>query len=165
MTTDELADHAQMVAPVATSDLEAILAVQEEIEVLNDKTAAAILELESKAAEERAPLYLRRGGLISRLPRFWLTVFKLDPFIAPMLKKMDVSVLGHASSFELVTFPGARGFKFVLKLAEGNPYFPVRCPAAWRLLLLVSARGGSLIAASSLWGPSLPHRGLRAPPF
>jgi len=141
--------------PVQTADLETLLAVQEELEQvrlasrasfiaashrvadypaqLNDRAAAAILELESKFAADRVVILRRRAELTSRLPRFWLAIFSLDPVVGPMLTKLDREVLSHVTDFQLHVYDDVRkGFRFLLLLDPHNPHFPERSLAKVR---------------------------------
>lgn len=138
---------------VQTSDLETLLAVQEELEQvrsalhasvhashrvadspaqLNDRAAAAILELESKFAADRVAILRRRAELTSRLPRFWLAIFSLDPVVGPMLTKLDREVLSHVTDFQLHVDDVRKGFRFTITLDESNPHFPERSLAKVR---------------------------------
>jgi template-activating factor I len=54
--------------------LENLEKVQGELNMVNDKASAEIIEIEKKYNEQRKPFFEKRQECIEGIPNFWLTV-------------------------------------------------------------------------------------------
>ncbi|UYV79574.1 SET [Cordylochernes scorpioides] len=106
------------------SALEAIDAVQNDIDQLNEKASEQILKVEQKFNKERKPFFEKRNELIGKIPCFWLTTFRNHPQISTILTEEEQDCLQHLTKLEVEEFEDIKsGYRIKFHFSEDNPYF------------------------------------------
>lgn len=103
--------------------LEALEAVQQELEVVEEEASRAFRRLRAEVRRWRRPHLRRRDLLIRSIPGFWLTSFLNHPQLSTTLSARDQDALSYMSSLEVEELgPGCAGcrIRFFFDL---NPYF------------------------------------------
>ncbi|CAD5226360.1 unnamed protein product [Bursaphelenchus xylophilus] len=104
--------------------LEELDKVQGELDVLNEKASAEIIEIEKKYNQLRSPFFEDRQKLIEKIPNFWVTVFTNHPLLNHILSEQDEEALHYLSRLDVVEdfADGKNGFKLKFSF-DLNPFF------------------------------------------
>merc|ERR1712042_296147 len=104
--------------------IEAIDAVQNQLEDLSDQASQEILKVEQKFNALRKPHYEKRAQVISQIPNFWATVFLNHPQLSAILCEDDEVALQSLSKVDVEEMEGdvKSGYKIAFTFNE-NPYF------------------------------------------
>ncbi|CAD5219348.1 unnamed protein product [Bursaphelenchus okinawaensis] len=104
--------------------LEALDQVQGELDALNEKASAEIIEIEKKYIHLREPFFVDRQKLIAKIPNFWITVFTNHPILNQLLTEEDEEALHYLSTLNVVEEfgDGKNGFKIKFSF-DTNPFF------------------------------------------
>jgi len=103
--------------------LEEIDGCQNEIDAMNEKASEEILSVERKYNKLRRPFFDKRAGIISRIPKFWLTSLINHPQLSTMIEEDEEDCLQYLEKLEVEEFEDIKsGFKLQFSFAE-NPYF------------------------------------------
>ncbi|XP_065646525.1 protein SET isoform X2 [Hydra vulgaris] len=103
--------------------VEQIDGVQNQIDALNEQASEEILQVEQKYNNLRKPFFSSRADLISKIPKFWVTVFVNHPQISALLDEEDEEALHYLFSVEVEEFEDIKsGYKIKFHFTE-NPYF------------------------------------------
>ncbi|XP_065678530.1 protein SET-like [Hydra vulgaris] len=86
--------------------VEQIDGVQNQIDALNEQASEEILQVEQKYNNLRKPFFSSRADLISKIPKFWVTV------ISALLDEEDEEALHYLFSVEVEEFEDIKsGYK------------------------------------------------------
>jgi len=109
---------------VISKAIEAIDAVQNQLEDLSDQASQEILKVEQKFNALRKPHYEKRAQVISQIPNFWATVFLNHPQMSAILCEDDEVALQSLTKVEVEEMEGdvKSGYKIIFHFGE-NPYF------------------------------------------
>jgi len=109
---------------VISKAIEAIDAVQNQLEDLSDQASQEILKVEQKFNALRKPHYEKRAQVISQIPNFWATVFLNHPQMSAILCEDDEVALQSLTKVEVEEMEGdvKSGYKIIFYFGE-NPYF------------------------------------------
>jgi len=109
---------------VISKAIEAIDAVQNQLEDLSDQASQEILKVEQKFNALRKPHYDKRAQVISQIPNFWATVFLNHPQLSAILCEDDEVALQSLSKVDVEEMEGdvKSGYKIAFHFGE-NPYF------------------------------------------
>ena len=99
--------------------------IQKEIDVLNEKASEEILKVEQKYNKLRRPFYDKRGEIIERIPKFWLTAFINHPQLSQIVEEDEEEALQYLIRLEVEEFEDIKsGYRIKLHFdAKRNPYF------------------------------------------
>jgi len=105
------------------SALEEIDSCQNEIDAMNEKASEEILKVEQKYNMLRKPFFDKRNGIITKIPKFWLTSFINHPQLSIIIEEDEEDALQHLTKLEVEEFEDIKsGFKIKFYF-EANPYF------------------------------------------
>jgi len=103
--------------------LEEIDGCQNEIDAMNEKASEEILSVERKYNKLRRPFFDKRAGIISRIPKFWLTSLINHPQLSTIIDEDEEDCLQFLEKLEVEEFEDIKsGFTLRFTFAE-NPYF------------------------------------------
>ena len=103
--------------------LEEIDGCQNEIDAMNEKASEEILKVEQKYNQLRRPFFEKRSGIISKIPKFWLTAFINHPQLTQIIDEEEEDCLQFLEKLEVEEFEDIKsGFKIQLHFSE-NQYF------------------------------------------
>ncbi|KAL7988272.1 hypothetical protein Chor_007191 [Crotalus horridus] len=95
--------------------LEALEAVQLELEAVNQQANRAFAQLKAKFSHMRRPHLERRNVIIQNIPGFWVTAFLNHPQLSAMINDRDEDILSYMTNLQ----SGCK-IKFYF---SSNPYF------------------------------------------
>ena len=84
--------------------LEEIDGCQNEIDAMNEKASEEILSVERKYNKLRRPFFDKRAGIISRIPKFWLTSLINHPQLSTMIEEDEEDCLQYLEKLEVEEF-------------------------------------------------------------
>jgi template-activating factor I len=103
--------------------LEEIDAIQNNIDVLNEKASEEILKVEQKYNKLRRPDYDKRNEIIKSIPKFWLTAFINHPQLSAVIEEEEEDALQYLNKLEVEEFEDIKsGYRVKLHF-DPNPYF------------------------------------------
>jgi len=103
--------------------LEEIDCCQNEIDAMNEKASEEILKVEQKYNQLRKPFFEKRSGIISKIPKFWLTAFINHPQLSQIIEEEEEDCIQFLEKLEVEEFEDIKsGFKIQLHFSE-NQYF------------------------------------------
>merc|ERR1719193_1045630 len=90
---------------------------------MNEKASEEILKVEQKYNMLRKPFFDKRNGIITKIPKFWLTSFINHPQLSIIIEEDEEDALQHLTKLEVEEFEDIKsGFKIKFYF-EANPYF------------------------------------------
>ncbi|XP_078520642.1 testis-specific Y-encoded-like protein 4 [Lissotriton helveticus] len=103
--------------------LEALEAVQQELEGVNEQANRAFLQLRSKYGGLRRPHLDKRNGIIRNIPGFWVTAFLNHPQLSAMIDDRDEDTLSYMTNLQVEDFTHMKSSCKIKFYFSGNPYF------------------------------------------
>lgn len=103
--------------------LEALEAVQQELESVNEQANRAFLQLRSKYGGLRRPHLDKRNGIIRNIPGFWVTAFLNHPQLSAMIDDRDEDTLSYMTNLQVEDFTHMKSSCKIKFYFSGNPYF------------------------------------------
>ncbi|XP_069501364.1 protein SET-like isoform X2 [Ambystoma mexicanum] len=103
--------------------LEALEAVQQELESVNEQANRAFLQLRSKFGNLRRPHLEKRNGIIRNIPGFWVTAFLNHPQLSAMIDDRDEDTLSYMTNLQVEDFTHMKSSCKIKFYFSGNPYF------------------------------------------
>ncbi|XP_067408467.1 putative testis-specific Y-encoded-like protein 3 isoform X2 [Emydura macquarii macquarii] len=103
--------------------LEALEAVQLELEVVNEQAGRAFRRLKAKFGHMRRPHLERRNLIIQNIPGFWVTAFLNHPQLSAMINDRDEDTLSYMTNLQVEEFTHAKSGCKLKFYFSGNPYF------------------------------------------
>ncbi|TMW57448.1 hypothetical protein Poli38472_003373 [Pythium oligandrum] len=100
--------------------VDAVNAVEEEIEKENEKMAREVLAIESKYNKAKRPFFVKRSTHLRDIPGFWKQVLVNHPLIS--FGEHDEKILEHLEDLDVTFVDDNGGFKIELTFGE-NEYF------------------------------------------
>ncbi|XP_054859687.1 protein SET-like [Eublepharis macularius] len=103
--------------------LEALEAVQLELEAVNQQAGRAFAQLKAKFGHMRRPHLERRNRIIQNIPGFWVTAFLNHPQLSAMINDRDEDTLSYMTNLQVEDFTHAKSGCKIKFYFSGNPYF------------------------------------------
>ncbi|XP_039206577.1 testis-specific Y-encoded-like protein 2 isoform X2 [Crotalus tigris] len=103
--------------------LEALEAVQLELEAVNQQANRAFAQLKAKFSHMRRPHLERRNVIIQNIPGFWVTAFLNHPQLSAMINDRDEDILSYMTNLQVVDFTHAKSGCKIKFYFSSNPYF------------------------------------------
>uniref|UniRef100_A0A8C8SW94 Testis-specific Y-encoded-like protein 2 n=1 Tax=Pelusios castaneus TaxID=367368 RepID=A0A8C8SW94_9SAUR len=103
--------------------LEALEAVQLELEVVNEQASHAFHRLKVKFGHMRRPHLERRNHIIQNIPGFWVTAFLNHPQLSAMISDRDEDTLSYMTNLQVEEFTHSKSGCKIKFYFSGNPYF------------------------------------------
>ncbi|XP_070597523.1 LOW QUALITY PROTEIN: putative testis-specific Y-encoded-like protein 3 [Erythrolamprus reginae] len=103
--------------------LEALEAVQLELEAVNQQANRAFAQLKAKFSHMRRPHLERRNSIIQNIPGFWVTAFLNHPQLSAMINDRDEDILSYMTNLQVVDFTHAKSSCKIKFYFSSNPYF------------------------------------------
>uniref|UniRef100_A0A8C5WZI9 TSPY like 1 n=1 Tax=Laticauda laticaudata TaxID=8630 RepID=A0A8C5WZI9_LATLA len=103
--------------------LEALEAVQLELEAVNQQANRAFAQLKAKFSHMRRPHLERRNIIIQNIPGFWVTAFLNHPQLSAMINDRDEDILSYMTNLQVVDFTHAKSGCKIKFYFSSNPYF------------------------------------------
>ncbi|XP_075773820.1 uncharacterized protein LOC142825650 [Pelodiscus sinensis] len=120
---EEEEEEGSRLAPRTEQYLEALEAVQLELEAVNEQAGRAFRCLKAKFSQVRRPHLERRNAIIQNIPGFWVSAFLNHPQLSAMISDRDEDTLSYMTSLQVEDLPHAKpGCKIKFYFC-GNPYF------------------------------------------
>ncbi|XP_039366725.1 uncharacterized protein LOC120388740 isoform X3 [Mauremys reevesii] len=110
-------------APDTEQYLEALEAVQLELEAVNEQAGCAFRILKAKFGHMRRPHLERRNRIIQNIPGFWVTAFLNHPQLSAMISDRDEDALSYMTNLQVEEFTHAKSGCKIKFYFSGNPYF------------------------------------------
>ncbi|KAG6920885.1 testis-specific Y-encoded-like protein 1, partial [Chelydra serpentina] len=110
-------------APDTEQYLEALEAVQLELEAVNEQAGCAFRILKAKFGHMRRPHLERRNLIIHNIPGFWVTAFLNHPQLSAMINDRDEDTLSYMTNLQVEEFTHAKSGCRIKFYFGGNPYF------------------------------------------
>ncbi|XP_053870838.1 putative testis-specific Y-encoded-like protein 3 [Malaclemys terrapin pileata] len=110
-------------APDTEQYLEALEAVQLELEAVNEQAGCAFRILKAKFGHMRRPHLERRNLIIQNIPGFWVTAFLNHPQLSAMINDRDEDTLSYMTNLQVEEFTHAKSGCKIKFYFSGNPYF------------------------------------------
>ncbi|XP_066470566.1 testis-specific Y-encoded-like protein 2 [Tiliqua scincoides] len=103
--------------------LEALEAVQLELEAVNQQASRAFAQLKAKFGHVRRPHLERRNLIIQNIPGFWVTAFLNHPQLSAMINDRDEDTLSYMTNLQVEDFTHAKSGCKIKFFFNSNPYF------------------------------------------
>ncbi|XP_026567081.1 testis-specific Y-encoded-like protein 2 isoform X1 [Pseudonaja textilis] len=103
--------------------LEALEAVQLELEAVNQQANRAFAHLKAKFSHMRRPHLERRNIIIQNIPGFWVTAFLNHPQLSAMINDRDEDILSYMTNLQVMDFTHAKSGCKIKFYFSSNPYF------------------------------------------
>ncbi|CAI5795933.1 testis-specific Y-encoded 2 isoform X1 [Podarcis lilfordi] len=103
--------------------LEALEAVQLELEAVNQQAGRAFAQLKAKFGHMRRPHLERRNLIIRNIPGFWVTAFLNHPQLSAMINDRDEDTLSYMTNLQVEDFTHAKSGCKIKFYFNSNPYF------------------------------------------
>ncbi|XP_061469980.1 putative testis-specific Y-encoded-like protein 3 isoform X2 [Rhineura floridana] len=103
--------------------LEALEAVQLELEAVNQQASRAFAQLKAKFGHMRRPHLERRNLIIQNIPGFWVTAFLNHPQLSAMINDRDEDTLSYMTNLQVEDFTHAKPGCKIKFYFNSNPYF------------------------------------------
>uniref|UniRef100_A0A8D0CBI5 TSPY like 1 n=1 Tax=Salvator merianae TaxID=96440 RepID=A0A8D0CBI5_SALMN len=103
--------------------LEALEAVQLELEAVNQQATRAFAQLKAKFGHMRRPHLERRNRIIQNIPGFWVTAFLNHPQLSAMISDRDEDTLSYMTNLQVEDFTHAKSGCKIKFYFNSNPYF------------------------------------------
>ncbi|XP_029463425.1 testis-specific Y-encoded-like protein 2 isoform X2 [Rhinatrema bivittatum] len=103
--------------------LEALEAIQQELEAVNERANLAFLGLRRKFGQLRRPHLERRNRIIQNIPGFWVTAFLNHPQLSAMIDDRDEDTLSYMTNLQVEDFTHMKSSCKIKFYFTGNPYF------------------------------------------
>ncbi|XP_037744457.1 putative testis-specific Y-encoded-like protein 3 [Chelonia mydas] len=110
-------------APDTEQYLEALEAVQLELEAVNEQAGCAFRILKAKFGHMRRPHLERRNLIIQNIPGFWVTAFLNHPQLSAVINDRDEDTLSYMTNLQVEDFTHAKSGCKIKFYFSGNPYF------------------------------------------
>uniref|UniRef100_A0A6I8PIL7 TSPY like 1 n=1 Tax=Ornithorhynchus anatinus TaxID=9258 RepID=A0A6I8PIL7_ORNAN len=122
---DEEMEEDEAGAPPLKLDryLEALEAVQLELEAVNQQAGRAFLQLKRKFGQMRKPHLERRNLIIHNIPGFWVNAFLNHPQLSAMINDRDEDTLSYMTNLQVEDFTHVKSGCKIKFYFRGNPYF------------------------------------------
>lgn len=85
--------------------LKRVMALQAQLESINDEMAQHMLELEQQGNQKRAPVLAERSSAIQDVPGFWYCALLGHPLLEQYMTEQDTSILEHLTLLEVGARP------------------------------------------------------------
>uniref|UniRef100_A0ABM5FQB9 Testis-specific Y-encoded-like protein 2 n=1 Tax=Pogona vitticeps TaxID=103695 RepID=A0ABM5FQB9_9SAUR len=103
--------------------LEALEAVQLELEAVNQQASRTFAQLKAKFGHIRRPHLERRNRIIQNIPGFWVTAFLNHPQLSAMINDRDEDTLSYMTNLQVEDFTHAKSGCKIKFYFNSNPYF------------------------------------------
>nr|XP_060619213.1 testis-specific Y-encoded-like protein 2 [Anolis sagrei ordinatus] len=103
--------------------LEALEAVQLELEAVNQQASRTFARLKAKFGHMRRPHLERRNRIIQNIPGFWVTAFLNHPQLSAMINDRDEDTLSYMTNLQVEDFTHAKSGCKIKFYFNSNPYF------------------------------------------
>nr|XP_033777470.1 testis-specific Y-encoded-like protein 2 [Geotrypetes seraphini] len=103
--------------------LDALEAVQQDLEAVNERANLAFLGLRRKFGQLRRPHLERRNRIIQNIPGFWVTAFLNHPQLSAMIDDRDEDTLSYMTNLQVEDFTHMKSSCKIKFYFTGNPYF------------------------------------------
>ncbi|XP_053155608.1 testis-specific Y-encoded-like protein 2 [Hemicordylus capensis] len=103
--------------------LEALEAVQLELEAVNQQASRAFAQLKAKFGHMRRPHLERRNLIVQNIPGFWVTAFLNHPQLSAMINDRDEDTLSYMTNLQVEDFTHAKSGCKIKFYFSSNPYF------------------------------------------
>ncbi|KAL8164352.1 UNVERIFIED_CONTAM: hypothetical protein K2H54_049630 [Gekko kuhli] len=103
--------------------LEALEAVQVELEAVNQQAGRAFSQLKAKFGHIRRPHLERRNRIIQNIPGFWVTAFLNHPQLSAMINDRDEDTLSYMTNLQVEEFTHGKSGCKIKFYFNSNPYF------------------------------------------
>ncbi|XP_074797721.1 uncharacterized protein LOC141980384 [Natator depressus] len=110
-------------APDTEQYLEALEAVQLELQAVNEQAGCAFRILKAKFGHMRRPHLERRNLIIQNIPGFWVTAFLNHPQLSAVINDRDEDTLSYMTNLQVEDFTHAKSGCKIKFYFSGNPYF------------------------------------------
>ncbi|KAJ6654536.1 hypothetical protein lerEdw1_006843 [Lerista edwardsae] len=121
---DDDEDGGRLQPPRKTEQyLEALEAVQLELEAVNQQASRAFAQLKAKFGHVRRPHLERRNLIIQNIPGFWVTAFLNHPQLSAMINDRDEDTLSYMTNLQVEDFTHAKSGCKIKFFFNSNPYF------------------------------------------
>ncbi|KAL0586649.1 Testis-specific Y-encoded protein 4 [Plecturocebus cupreus] len=105
------------------SALEALLAVQMELEPVNARARRAFSQQRAKLECRRKPQLDRRGAIIRGIPGFWANVIASHPQMSALITDRDKAMLSYMTNLEVKETKRPIHVCKIMLFFRSNPYF------------------------------------------
>ncbi|XP_074926870.1 uncharacterized protein LOC116828910 isoform X2 [Chelonoidis abingdonii] len=120
---EEGAAAAAQPAPYTEQYLEALEAVQLELEAVNEQAGCAFRILRAKFGHMRRPHLERRNRIIQNIPGFWVSAFLNHPQLSAMISDRDEDALSYMTNLQVEELTHTKSGCKIKFYFSGNPYF------------------------------------------
>ncbi|XP_030049880.1 protein SET [Microcaecilia unicolor] len=103
--------------------LDALEAIQQDLEAVNERANLAFLGLRRKFGQLRRPHLERRNRIIQNIPGFWVTAFLNHPQLSAMIDDRDEDTLSYMTNLQVEDFTHMKSSCKIKFYFTGNPYF------------------------------------------
>ncbi|XP_050784101.1 testis-specific Y-encoded-like protein 1 [Gopherus flavomarginatus] len=103
--------------------LEALEAVQLELEAVNEQAGCAFRILRAKFGHMRRPHLERRNRIIQNIPGFWVSAFLNHPQLSAMISDRDEDALSYMTNLQVEELTHTKSGCKIKFYFSGNPYF------------------------------------------
>ncbi|KAK9766614.1 hypothetical protein K7432_004181 [Basidiobolus ranarum] len=100
-----------------------VLEVEQQLENIEEQMLEESAKLAAKYEKIKAPVYEKRQGIITSIPKFWATALSNHPILGSLLEEGDMEVLNHLTDITIERDEDVANSHKVIMTFDENPFF------------------------------------------